>query len=179
MLRANLQKILHIRTSSKHKELTKRGKVLHEEHVKNLKDKLIKYGLDPFSSDPPKYIPSGKEISESIVKDFIRAPVIGKSQMESFIKDRLIDGHVTFFVPIKRNKLLTGINKKPKEEKAVEILKEDCQAFGTMAAKTLSLREAFGYPITSDPLQVADLDGSLRQSDKSSFRNLLIEDAGV
>ena len=91
MLRANLQKILHIRTSSKHKELTKRGKMLHEDHVKNLKDKLSKYGLDPFSSDPTTHIPSGKQIEESIVKYFIRAPVIGKSQVESFIIDRLID----------------------------------------------------------------------------------------
>ena len=28
---------------SKHKELTKRGKVLHEEHVKNLKDTGVRF----------------------------------------------------------------------------------------------------------------------------------------
>ena len=78
-----------------------------------------------------------------------------------------------------KNKLMTGIEKKVKTKKAVEILKEDCQAFGTIAAKALSLREAFTYPITSYPLNVADLDGHLRQSDKASFRNLLIEEANA
>ena len=121
----------------------------------------------------------GKQIPELIVKDFLRAPDIGKVQVTSFIEDRLIKGVVDFFTPIKKNKLFKGIKKKVKTKKAVEVLKEDCQAFGTIIAKSYSLREAFGYPITSYPLSVADLEGSLRQSDKASFRNMLIEEANA
>ena len=57
----------------------------------------------------------------------------------------------------------------------MEVLKEDCQAFGTIVAKSLSLKEAFCYPITSISLSVASPDGVLRQSEKASFRNFLIE----
>ena len=52
-------------------------------------------------------------------------------------------------------------------------MKEDCQAFGTIAAKSFSLREAFAHPITTYPLNVADLEGF------SSFRNMLIEEANA
>ena len=72
VLRTSLQKVLRIRTSSKHKELTEGGKILHADHVRKLKEKLLKYGIYPFSSDtPPKHISSGKKIDEVIVKDFI------------------------------------------------------------------------------------------------------------
>ena len=36
-----------------------------------------------------------------------------------------------------------------RNHQAKDILKEDCQAFGTIIAKTLILYEAFQYPITS------------------------------
>ena len=103
------------------------------------------------------------------MKDFIRAPGVGKQQISLFINNRLKNGTVNFFTPITRNNLLTGIQKKPKTKKAIEVLKEDCQAFGTIIAKAYTLKEAFGYPITSYPLSVADLEGSLRQSDKASL----------
>ena len=58
--------------------------------------------------------------------------------------------------------------------KAEDILKEDCQAFRTIIAKALTLDEAFQYPITSAPLSIATLGGDLRQSEKASLRNFLI-----
>ena len=78
MLRVNLLKFLHISTSSKHKELTDRGKRLHADHVKKLKEKLHSYGADPFSSGVPKHLTSGKQLHELVIKDFIRAPDVGK-----------------------------------------------------------------------------------------------------
>ena len=59
--------------------------------------------------------------------------------------------------------------------KAVTILKEHCQAFGVIVPKSLSLSEAFQYPITSLPLSIANPDGELRQADKASFRNFLTD----
>ena len=53
-LRVALHQTLHLKTSSKHKELTDRGKRLHRDHVVNLKRKLQGYGTDPFSGESPK-----------------------------------------------------------------------------------------------------------------------------
>ena len=42
--------------------------------------------------------------------------------------------------------------------------------------KAISLEEAFSYPITSLPLSIAHPDGTVRQGNKSNFRNQLIKD---
>ena len=51
-----------MKTGSKHKEITPRGIKIHVEHVKNLKRKLCGYGIDPFSNDAPRHLPTGKII---------------------------------------------------------------------------------------------------------------------
>ena len=73
----------------------------------------------------------------------------------------------------------TGLVKAKKTPKAISVLKEDRQAFGLIVAKAASLEEAFRYPIMSVPLSVATLEGTLRQSDKASFRNYLIAESDV
>ena len=66
-----------------------------------------------------------------------------------------------------------------RSRKAEDILKEDCQAFGTIIAKALTLDEAFQYPITSVPLSIATLDGDLRQSEKAFLRNFFIKNSNA
>ena len=61
-----------------------------------------------------------------------------------------------------------------RNHQAKDILKEDCQAFGTIIAKTLILYEAFQYPITSVPLSIAPLDRELRQSKNAFLRHFFI-----
>ena len=56
-------------------------------------------------------------------------------------------------------------------------MKEDRQAFGILVAKSVNINEAFKFPIISLPLAVANPDGSLRQGDRASLRNLLIENS--
>ena len=56
-------------------------------------------------------------------------------------------------------------------------MKEDRQAFGILVAKSVSLEEAFKFPITSVPLAAANPDSTLRQGDKASLRNIIIENS--
>lgn len=158
-----------MKSSSKHKEVTDRGKQLHKQHVTNLKKILGGYGIDPFSNHPPRCIATDTEISKDVVFDMIRAPEIGESQFKDFV----FHNEVGFFTPIKKNKLKTGIKKEKATPKATTVLKEDCQAFGLIISKSISNLEAFSHCITSIPLSVATPDGELRQSDKASLRNFL------
>ena len=132
--------------------------MLKPEHIKNLKQKLCGYGTDPFSNDAPRYLPTGKIIESAVVSDIICASELGLSQYKAFINDRLIKGTVKFYNPIKKNKSNTGIKKMKRSHKAEDILKEDCQVFGTIITKALTLDEAFQYPITTVPLSIATLD---------------------
>ena len=94
------------------------------------------------------------------------------------MRDSVI-GTVKFYTPIMKNKLNTGIKKMKRSRKAEDILNKDCQIFGAIIAKALTLNEAFQYPITSVPLSIATLDGDLRQSEKASLTNFLINNANA
>ena len=68
----------------------------------------------------------------------------------------------------------TGIQKTKKAPRAISIIKEDTQPFGVICAKAVRLEEAFNFPITSIPFNLTYPEGTLRQYDKSNFRNWAI-----
>ena len=60
-----------MKAGSKHKEISPRRIKIHVEHVKNLKQKLCGYGIDPFSKNAPRRLPTGKIIEAAVVSDII------------------------------------------------------------------------------------------------------------
>ena len=105
--------------------------------------------MDPFSTSFPKQISRGDRIDDSIVNDRLQGLEVGMTQFKAFHWRATGKGKGQFYSPIKKNKLQTGIKKKKKTPKAVEVLKRDCQAFRTTVSKSLTLEEDFQYPITS------------------------------
>ena len=104
-------------------------------------------------------------------------PATGIERYKEYVNNRLVDGKESFFSPIKKLKLHTGIQKPKKTPKAVSILKEDRQAFGILVGKAASIEEAFAYPITTIPLSLATPGGELRQGDKAALRNFMIKES--
>ena len=103
--------------------------------------------------------------------------LLGKEKLNEFIQERLIDGKVGFFNPIKKKNLKNGIKSgKKSKNKIVSTVLEDCQAFRLIVDKSLSLQEAFSFLITTVPLSIAFPDGKLRQSEKASFQNYIIKE---
>ncbi len=127
-----LKDLLYIKTSSKHKETTVGGKILHQKHVQKIKQRIAHLEIDPFASTPPVSFSTGVEIPSEVVKDMLRANEVGNTNLKKFIKDRLVDGVKSFFDPITQLKLNTGIKKTKKKRRAAEVLKEDKQAFGLL-----------------------------------------------
>ena len=138
-------KLLMLKTSLKHKELTSGGKLKHYNHVSSLKKKLGDYGVNPFEDGIAKCLITGVEIDESIKKDMILAPIVGDKLFLSFVNERL-NRCISFFHPITQPKLNTGIVKEKKTKKAVDVMKEERQALGILVAKYVSLEEAFKFP---------------------------------
>ena len=176
MPKVALRQQLHLKTSLRHNELTKSGQELHLLHIKSLKEKLSGYGIDPFTLCYRINLSSGEKIDKNIYNDMCQVEILGKEKLNEFIQERLTDGKVGFFNPIKKNNLKTEIKSgKKSKNKIVSTLQEDCQAFGLIVDKSLSLGEAFQFPITTVPLSIAFPDGKLRQSEKASFRNYIIK----
>ena len=65
---------------------------IHVQHVKNLKQKLFGYDIDPFSNDAPRHLLTGKVIEAAIVSDIIPASELGLSQYKAFINADLSKG---------------------------------------------------------------------------------------
>ena len=93
------------------------------------------------------------------------------------MEDRLVKGKVNFYQPVKRLKLTTGLKMTKKEPKAVSILKQDRQAFGTLLTKSINLEVEFQHPLTEIPLSIATPGGELRQAPEHVLRNHIIEEA--
>ena len=68
-----LRQKLHLNTSLKHKELTIGGKQIHSKHVNALKEQIHRYGLNPFSNQPPTCVSTGVEIENIVYNDMINA----------------------------------------------------------------------------------------------------------
>ena len=178
-LRVAFRDKLRFKTSSVHKELTESGMKRHNSNVDNLKLKLHSYQANPFEEGHARAITTGAEIDSKVVNGLIEAADIGNKRYAEFIKERLVSGKQSIFDPIKKQKLLTGMEKKKKVAKALSILKEDRQAFGLLVAKAVSIEEAFQFPVTTLPLSLATPEGQLRQSDKAVLRNYLIHESNA
>ncbi len=141
--------------------------------------KLHSYHVNPFEDGHARTITTGVEIDSNVVNGLIEAADIGNKRYTEFVKERLVSGNQSIFDAIKKQKLLTGMEKKKKVAKAISILKEDRQAFGLLIAKAVSIEEAFQFPITTLPLALATPEGQLRQSDKAVLRNYLVQESNA
>ena len=82
--------------------------------------------------------------------------------MNEFIQEFFINGKVGFFNPIKKKNFKTVIKSgKKSKNKIVSTLQENYQAFRLIVNTSLSLPEAFSFPITTVPLSMAFPEGKL------------------
>ena len=130
--------------------------------------KLRDYNAKPFKPGPVRNIVPVKEIDEDIIKGLLGATEKGDERYQKFIQERLVTGNISFYSPMKKNNIRTERELQKKTSTKVD-LKEERQAFGVIISKCKSLDEAFSFPITSLPLNVANPNGTLYQSDKAKF----------
>ena len=166
---------MNIKTSSTHKGVTEGGKKKHDTHVKSLKETLKSYNTNPFDNEPVKVLTTGVEAEINMVNGLLEALNIGNKRFLEFVNNCFIKKTRSMFLPITKLNLESGIKKRKRKARAVEILKEDVQAF--LVGKSVSLDEALRYPITSVSLSLAYPDGHLRQGNKSNLRNVIIKDS--
>lgn len=90
-LRQAFRTVLSIKTSSRHRLLTKVGK-----WIKKFKDQLHACKFNSFSFDKPKLFFTGAEIRYSVVSNMFAAKKIGNEKNATFIVERLIN-QVAFY----------------------------------------------------------------------------------
>ena len=140
---------------------------------------LDKY-FDPFLIGSARHMKTGVEIDHNIVSGLLSSMEAGEKCFEEFVDQRLKatgEDRKYFFDKIVNLKIKTGQEKAKKDPKAVNVLKEDRQAFGLLAGKVTTSEEAHSYPLTTVPLALATPERDLRQGSKAALRNYLIEES--
>ena len=101
------------------------------------------------------------------------SPLLVNERYIQFVEDRLLNGSVGFFDPIKKLKLNTGLSEKVKQPKVL-IVKEDCQASGEHLSKSSKIGDALQYPLALVPSSIAASDRTLRPSQKHLLRTYIV-----
>ena len=177
-VRAKLKERLDVLTQSVHKETTIGAIKKHEAMIEGLVLQLDKY-FDPFLDGPARHFKTGAEIEPSVIEGLLNSSAVGEAMYAEFIDERLKakENRVSIFASIKNPRIKTGMERAKKIPKAISILKEDRQAFGSLVGKATSPRDAHSYPLTTVPLALASPDSDLRQGCKAALRNFLIEES--
>ena len=134
-----------------------------------MKEKLRDYNIDPFADGPARCLTTGQELDATMIDGSIQVGNNGEGRFNEFVKDRLVKGNLSIFHIITKVKLVIGKDSKKLVSKTISILKEDRQAFRLLIAKSVDIKDAFNYPITSLPLR-------LFQADKAGFRSHIINE---
>ena len=116
---------------------------------------------------PARHIVTSIELNPKIIEGLLSAPEIERYELS--VEERLVEGTVDFYKPIRKLFLATGLEQMPQVQKAIAVLKQDWQAFGTLLSESVSLSQAFQYPLTTLPLSIATPEGRLRQAPKHPF----------
>jgi hypothetical protein len=123
---------------------------------------------------------TGMEIDCRVVSGLMSSAEAGEKKYKDFVDLRLKatgEERVYFFDKITKLNIKTGMEKTKKDPKAMNILKEDRQAFGVLVGKATSPEDAHSYPLTTVPLALATPEMDLRQGSKAVLRNYLIEES--
>ena len=147
-----------------------------------MKGKLLGYGTDLFTLSYLINLSRGEKIDKTVDNDMGQVEILGKEKLNEFIQGRLINWQAGFLNTIKKNIPKTGIKlEKRSKIKIVSTLQEDCQALELNVDISLSLEEAFPYPLIPVTLSFTTPDGKLWQSGsrEASFWNYIIKESEV
>ena len=131
--------MLNIKTSTKSKDSTPSGFRRHRNNVKSLKNVIrVSYKYNFFDDGPARSISTGKEISSDVIIGLLNSAKTGNKNFTIFVDTRLKTNTVPLFKEITKLKISTGIEKKPRPSKPIDVLKEDAQRIWNSCAADLA-----------------------------------------
>ena len=77
-----------------------------------MKSKLKNYKVDPFADSPVVCASTGHEIDPSIRQGLLQVSEISDEKYVTFVKERLVEGDKSLFVPISKSSIKIGNEKK-------------------------------------------------------------------
>ena len=169
----------------KHPDLTPSRIERDNRDVCTIVEILTEAFINPFSESPLVCISTGIVASETLSNDILNAKEEGTKSMEKFIIERLSNERdKSFYDPLKKLKLKTfrSMNKCEEfkcKDKTVTLhaSKDIFLKIAIIAQKrSVDLKLLFRYPLGPLPLSLAEPDGTLKKTVKSSLMHKFEED---
>ena len=106
-------------------------------------------------------------MDKNVYNRMYQVEMLGKEKLNGFFQERLIYKEVGLLATIKKNNLKTGIKseKNSQKLKLFQLLKRTAKHLD----KSLSLEEAYPFPITTASLPVATPDGNLNSQSQERY----------
>ena len=141
----------------------------------------------PTNKEPLLNIATSTVAPTAVAECLAKVRQSGSEMLSSFIEQRISSNEVDFFAPITRPKLQTfaSLNKliTTKEKEKTCTAHSDRQLFSKLAvigqAREVDLHELLTYELSSIPLSLFNLDGSMRKNAKSATLSWLEQDLAM
>jgi len=123
-------------------------------------------------------IASGTVAPTDVCESLLSAKEQGKNAMDEFVQERLVLGETNFWEPIKKTNIktfqsLTKPIKVTKDKQNLKIINIDRQVYGRLLViskdRDVDLKNVLSYELAPVPLSLANMDGSLRKTQKSNL----------
>lgn len=164
-----------------HPDLHKTRICKDEKQVSGICELLENEWTNPFDKNPSSIVQlsTGAEASADVQNDLLSAKEKGKKAYEEFKYDRL-EKNEAFFNPISKIQLKMFKSSKEVKRRTTNkevVLKTDRNLFGNIILiaenRSLNMQEVFSHPLGPLPWSLANPDGSLKKTNKSSLASFL------
>ncbi|XP_066917320.1 uncharacterized protein [Clytia hemisphaerica] len=183
-VRKHMQEFLSMSRNSKHPDLSPARIRRDQKDVKNVKDTIDSMFINPFEECDLMSLTSGVAPTEEVKDQLLDAEMLGENALVKFQQERLQSNEVDFFATLNRlnlgtfTKLLRKTVKMPNGKEAQ--FSTQSNIFGKIALiqqfRQLDLKEVFRFPLGPVPWSLAESNGSLNKTTKSSLMHHLEKD---
>jgi hypothetical protein len=142
--------------------------------------------FEPEGNQKLIHLSSGVELSDDITKSILSLPSVGQELHEEFRKTRLLSTSVSFHHKLTRVKRLSfsdPLSRKQttKKLKGDETVSKDIlghlHALSVSESTAIDYQDALQYPLSQIPLSLANSDGTMRKTTKSTFKSIILGDS--
>jgi hypothetical protein len=172
----------------RHKDNRQANKTASERDVQKVLTSIENF-VNPFcvdNKDALYCISSGSPLEKESEQNILEANKIGQQAHTKFVNERLVEKTISFYAPLRKQKLKTFDDKKKRkklttsQKKVVEI-KAERNLFGQLVMLSeqhdISLDKTLSYPLGPVPWALATADGCPVKTDKAKLMHRL--EAGV
>ena len=173
--------------NSKHPDLSPARIKRDQKDVQTVKDTIDSMFINPFEECDLISLTSGIAPTEEVTDQLLDAEMLGENAFVKFQQERLESNEVDFFAKLTRLNLgsFTKLLKKTVKMKNGKETQFTTQSniFGKIALiqqfRPLDLKEVFRFPLGPVPWSLADCNGALNKTTKSSLMHHLEKDVSL